>query len=358
MRTESWYYEEPFVRVSKGRNMAFVHGDDALVKTASLYFEHVIASRTSVSTDSREAIDALNRNGVRFVEVSEGKAVLQFVQGPNDWRNPDQLPDSEGTPGLSHSIYPSRYGRGPDLVPHPTMRTAWQGNEAHVVELFDANGEVSHCFMTPPMNHEFRDIAFVQRYLVSTSTVLDENADEVPGIALSNIDVLDLSSVDWHTIAELRKDETMIRGMQAIRLFVRETCEGRSLAYIEDKLGQLLMEQRDRAKAHGVSTRMGVLMDVLEAKDLQLAVGASVASLLFGSGPEQHLLQLASAGATVAIGGARVALATMKRRREARDDARGATYLIGLSDKLAAGSKGNGLVRPVVSPRLPGGSSE
>jgi hypothetical protein len=199
----------------------------------------------------------------------------------------------------------------------------------------------------------FRDIAFVKRHLVSTSTILDGNADDIPGIALANIDILDLTSVDWHTIAELRKDEAMMQGMHAIRLFVRDSYEGRSLAYIEDKLGQLLSQQRERAKTHGLNTRLGVLMDVLEAKDLQIAIGASIVSLLFGSGPAEHMIQLASAGATVTIGGARIVLSTIKRRREAMDgNERGATYLIGVSDKIVEQGDRGRLLNPLAPPRL------
>jgi hypothetical protein len=152
-------FEEPFVDVRNGRSMAFVHGDDTLVKTACLYYPHVITSRTSVSTESRETIRALNSDGVRFVEVSEGEEILHFTQSVNDWRNPDQLPEEEGQPGLRHQINPSRYNCGPDLVPQPTEGRGWQPNTAFVTERFDRSGNVDLCYMIPPMAHHFRGMS-------------------------------------------------------------------------------------------------------------------------------------------------------------------------------------------------------
>lgn len=344
----------PFVKVSKARNIAFVQGDETLAKMACLYYEHVIVSASSVPAESRETISALNHSGVRFVEVSSGDPVLRFFAGPNDWRNTDQFPDEEGLPGLRHIISPSRYGFGPDYFSADASDGDDHPGEITVIEDIGPSGGTKNCLMIAPPQHHFGDVAFVQRYSASTTTHLVGHRDETPGIALSNIDVIDLSHIDWPTLAELRRDERLVRGMQAIRLFVRDSYEGRSLAYVEDHLGQLILNQRERAKAHGLNTKIGILIDLLEAKDLQVAAGVSLASLLFGAGTVEHLLQLVSAGATVAMGSARIALSAVKRGRETGGDAHGATYLIGVADKVQSFAESGGIApKAVDSQQLP-----
>jgi len=102
-----------------------------------------------------------------------------------------------------------------------------------------------------------------------------------PSFTLSNINIVNSELLSWEQIIELRKDIESIYALRSLRLFMYEDFEGKSLAYIEDKLNHLLYLHEEKAQSWGFKT-MAACIDTCVSKDNILSLGL-LSTSIFGA---------------------------------------------------------------------------
>lgn len=315
--------------VSAARNIAFVNGSEKLLKTASLFYEYVFSVYSLLGEDAINEIEALNRKGYRFVEAYEGEDVLNFHLDKDDYRSAEDLPEEEGTPGKRHILFPSYFGFEDELKLH--KQVYFKNGSALLAEFLDKKG-IRRYLLSVPSDGQLKDIAYVKEMEVNNSNYLEDSIEDFPGIALSNIPIFDIESCSWGQINEFRRDFDVLKCMRDIKLFVRDNYEGKSLGYIQDKLGSLIDKQEALSQYHGIKLYKGVLMDVLQDRQLQMALASSLAIAITGNNPAT----IGSALTTLAIGIGKISISFSQRLDEKKlaESNDPVTYLIKMKEAL------------------------
>ncbi|MFJ5539483.1 hypothetical protein [Vreelandella titanicae] len=138
---------------------------------------------------------------------------------------------------------------------------------------------------------------------------------------LSDIDVVDPELLTWEQIIELRRDKESLNDLRSLRLFMYENFDGKSLAYIEDKLESMLYLHQQKAKSWGFETMMAC-MDTCVSKENLLCLGL-LSATVFGA----PLEMAAGAGAVATLGKMTVTLHNRKVKHRHELSQFGVKYL-------------------------------
>jgi hypothetical protein len=183
---------------------------------------------------------------------------------------------------------------------------------------YGAHDDLPYLYRTDAVDHRGGHVraafrSFAETLGIPDSAVLlaEESTDvsewDYHMLSLQKVPLIDTRAATWEQIVELRRDESARRRLRNLRLFLTDTYQSKSRAYVEDDLERRLDEYDATRKQLGLSSTIGTLSLVLDSKTLHSAavVGLSAALL---AGP---LAALLSAGA-VEVG--RLALELAERR--------------------------------------------
>jgi len=151
--------------------------------------------------------------------------------------------------------------------------------------------------------------------LPSSSRVIDSQCED-PIVRLSQLSIIDSERATWEQVQELRSDSESRVKLHRLRAFAETNYLGKSAAFIEDDLSSKIGDYEIASRKHGFDLVAGSLATLLDARNLQVAVGASLAAAIIG-GP----IAAASAAACLEFG--KFALEFAKKKREMDDWASG-----------------------------------
>ncbi|AKR42220.1 hypothetical protein [Methylophilus sp. TWE2] len=118
-----------------------------------------------------------------------------------------------------------------------------------------------------------------------------------PSVTLANIQLIDTANTEWEQIIEIRKDERSHQKLKRLKLFLTKDYQDCSLQFIEDDLSQQIFDYEQTCKNYGFNTFSSSLSLLLDSRNLQATLGASLLAAIFG-GPLSGL----AVGATIEIG--------------------------------------------------------
>lgn len=149
--------------------------------------------------------------------------------------------------------------------------------------------------------------------LGSQSNVSNRNTldDADPCVVLTNLEIIDPDRLTWEEIVSIREDPESAIRLRRLRTFMFEQFDGKSMPYIEDKLGVLLDDYKSAARKHGASLIKASLGAVVSEKVLT-GVGAGMLAAVTGAA-----VPLAAAiGAVATLGSALLEVRAIKLKSD------------------------------------------
>lgn len=150
---------------------------------------------------------------------------------------------------------------------------------------------LSNFFVT--MDFSFKLNSFLRKYeLLNCSFLMPDmsndfytvhsNTDTLTSVAISNLNLIDTSNLNWENISDFRKDKLSREKLLKLRNFARANYDGKSLSFIQDDLESKIYDYQCVVKKHGFETRNGALNLLLSSKLLASAAAGSLVSVLLG----------------------------------------------------------------------------
>jgi hypothetical protein len=109
-----------------------------------------------------------------------------------------------------------------------------------------------------------------------------EGTDSRYIISLRGLDLVDVSSVGWDTVLELRKDKNAMADLRKLRLFFTENFESEDPNYIADKLSAMHDKHKETAKIWGMRIAQRSVSVMLKQETLLAGAIASAPLALLG----------------------------------------------------------------------------
>lgn len=137
-------------------------------------------------------------------------------------------------------------------------------------------------------------------------------SDSEPILTIAGLPLVDVMTISWDQIIEIRHDAEAHQKLQRLRSFLVANYSGKSIAFIEDDLGRRIADYELTSQKHGLAVTTGAMSVLLDSKNIHAAVSAGIGAALFG-GPVAGL----GMAAVVELG--KVVFEISKKRREFRD---------------------------------------
>lgn len=113
----------------------------------------------------------------------------------------------------------------------------------------------------------------------TTSDFLKPNDNDLT-FTLSNIPLIDTSSVDWETIIDIRNNQDAKRKLTNLRLFMHKNYVGKSKEFIEDDLSEKIMEYENICRDYRIETKISMLSSLMHSKSILAMAVTSVFAIL------------------------------------------------------------------------------
>jgi len=101
---------------------------------------------------------------------------------------------------------------------------------------------------------------------------------------LNNIAIVDNDAISWNQVLEFRKDPEAARKYRALRIWLHEGIEAKSISQATDIIGKKIDDYEWAIKKHGLKTITGILTSFFDLKTVSaLATGAGFGAFAGGS---------------------------------------------------------------------------
>lgn len=294
-------------------NIAVSFADPRLT---AIYFDHVIALNAFFYDFRRFWINKITDDEVAkiFKNGRVEKEKFSELIGKFDQQFADKF-------GNDNPVF--------NLLP-PELRT----NTPAFQKIFGVNGLLFRNYIDSDPDSPFSKVEPIKNFVRSTLQEygLEKLPVDVPGaefkefhfdspeddplLAITDVEIVNVSNLEWGQIAELRKDEAARSKLFRFRTFARENFHGDSVAAIEDQLHTLLEDHNQTVREWGLQTRLGVYEQVLNSKTMASGGIGSFISVLLGGPPLVSVSALAAAGA-IEVG--KISLYLSKRKSDFSD---------------------------------------
>ena len=145
---------------------------------------------------------------------------------------------------------------------------------------------------------------------------------------MSNLSIIDSSTLSWKQISEIRSDTESKRRLARLRLFVFENFHDKPTSYVEDKLGVAIEDYKLASKKHGASLKKAAI--TLTTSDrLATAALSSVAAAAAG----MDIPLQAAVGASALLAGTLVEIRSTRKLAEEELARSPVRFLIDIQDK-------------------------
>ncbi len=151
---------------------------------------------------------------------------------------------------------------------------------------------------------------------------LNEN-DPRPFFQLSGVPVVDDTNLTWEQVLELRRDETAIRRLRRLRVFVASNYQGKTKQEIEDDLQTRIRDFEEASKELGVETTKAVF-SVGGSEKIASAVTTGLLATLAGA----PTTVAAAVGASAALAGVLIQVVTHRKLFELKQEKDPIRYLV------------------------------
>lgn len=106
--------------------------------------------------------------------------------------------------------------------------------------------------------------------------------DEIPYLALQNLQIIDPSQLTWDLVLEFRKDPDAVNKVQRLRCFLESNYTNKSRRFIEDDLAIKTEDYQSALKKWGFETEVGIIEILLRSKTTFDSIAACLAFALSG----------------------------------------------------------------------------
>jgi len=102
-----------------------------------------------------------------------------------------------------------------------------------------------------------------------------------PNIILSNLDIINCSSLTWRKLFEFKKDLNSLKKIRNLRLFIFQNYQDKDISFIKDDINKKIDEYQSVVKKWGFETVLSTLKTTLSSRTL-LTAGGTLALKLMG----------------------------------------------------------------------------
>lgn len=157
-------------------------------------------------------------------------------------------------------------------------------------------------------------------------------------ITLAKMPLVDISKASWEQVLEFRKDLRARAKLRRLRLFLYDNYSGRSSQYIQDSILSDLDNHMSSCLKHGFEFKTGTLSTVLDSKMLLTTGIITFMAFLFG-GPSTGLIT-AAIGSSIEIGKVLLTIADKQHGLAQLKDSHPLAYIIEVAENLSEAENG------------------
>ena len=151
----------------------------------------------------------------------------------------------------------------------------------------------------------------------------DQNSSESePSIILSNLDLIDPSSLGWREILEFRKDESSKEKLRQLRHFISDKYLGRSNDFVREDIERMISEYNEVTRFWNFPTRKSIYTIALSGGTSTFIYNALGAALF------DSPITTAIVGASTIIGSTAIVLESRRREVEIARKRNPVAYLV------------------------------
>lgn len=146
-----------------------------------------------------------------------------------------------------------------------------------------------------------------------------------------NAPLIDINSVTWDHITELRRDLDFKRKLRAFRLLFEDDYSGKGINYVTDSLLKRIDDYEQACKRNGVELMLSSCQNILSSKSLLGSLGLVAAGILTGN--PGIIAASAVSGAVIELGRLSIHVAQKKLEFDRKSSADGIAYLADIRRK-------------------------
>lgn len=233
------------------------------VKLAALYFDDIIAKGYSSLLDSNEHLEQLAVGSNLFLAEYRMKQLY-----PDGWDIQDLRDAASYTSALSDSLRASFCEKN-KLDPSKPISSSEIYTDDHGRiddEDIDAYNEIDLSIDAKYeefKNENFNNTEWLIRVIDEMGFTIEAilggsysvpNYNDAVGVQLSNLSVIDESTLTWEQVIEMREDPETLNDIKRFKNFAIDRLQGLSAREAEDLIMQMEYDYKKRAKEWGVDT--------------------------------------------------------------------------------------------------------
>ena len=307
-----------------------VLGEQERVKTASLFFDHVIPlSFWEYPPEifppefhpgrDRASYTAFRAGLLDIVEKTGGETMIN--------RHPQLNQFEQQFDGFIHELFPHHRPVSVDPV----------RGDPHIADVYLQNAAGAREQISrglAGMGLEQVPLLVPDGALLCTNTTLSDVT-----ITLARMPLIDMSKASWEQILEFRNNPLSIGKLRRLRLFLYDNYSGKSSQYIQDAMLRDIEAYMSCCIEHGFEFKTGVLSTILDSKTLLTTGIITLVAFLFG-GPSTGCIT-AAIGSSIEIGKVLLTIADKKHSLAQVKDSHPLAYIIEAADSLTKAKNGH-----------------